>query len=266
MPEEQQIAVVDSQGKHLDAMTETQAFELIEAEKWPEGQYLACLYVLPLTPGNEMVMDRIATGSEEQPWVFEAGLSAYVRPGWTFESEAQRILREEYGMEDEPRFAVQAIEGPYFIQAFVAECSIKELEGDSFTGCHIFNYVELEYLKQRLPFMFSDRYDALVEQMVASLPRQHMDDPFLNAKQLADKHPANYKFISDELREDIEPGDVVKICTPQDAFWVEVENADGEQLSGRIGNPVTFVYNGTEDGNLISFKRRNVFELYDDDE
>lgn len=83
---------------------------------------------------------------------------------------------------------------------------------------------------------------------------------FIDAQQMHIDNPDTFWAPSQEELDALQGGHYVKICENQERFWVELEEVDGDKLTGRVDNDLvnshSFKYN-----DKISFEKKNVMGM-----
>ena len=85
---------------------------------------------------------------------------------------------------------------------------------------------------------------------------------FVDAQAKAQEHPDTFGRVSEELIDQTRAGDLVKICTGGERFWVVVTSVAGIVLHGQISNHLHRTdQHGLKHGDFVSFERRHVYDV-----
>ena len=89
------------------------------------------------------------------------------------------------------------------------------------------------------------------------------DNPvFVDAQAKAREHPSTFWRVSEDVIDHAKAGDLAKICTGQERFWVIVTSIAGDVFSGQIDNHLYRTnQHGLKHGDFVSFERRHVYDL-----
>ena len=87
-----------------------------------------------------------------------------------------------------------------------------------------------------------------------------MKTPLLvNAQEMARQHPETFLVPSDTALATLCKCDLVKVCSNDDRFWVEIESRDGDVFVGRIDNEL--ITTGLRRDDRITFHRDNIYQV-----
>ncbi len=85
---------------------------------------------------------------------------------------------------------------------------------------------------------------------------------FVDARAKAQEHPDTFERVSETVIDHTRPGDLVKICTGGERFWVIVTSVAGDVFHGQISNHLLRTdQHGLQHGDFVSFERRHVYGL-----
>ena len=90
---------------------------------------------------------------------------------------------------------------------------------------------------------------------------------FLTAEEVYRREPGRFTVLTDEDLDVLEPEMNVKVRVGEEGksegFFVELEEVGEEELTGVINNDLLHTCHGLKCGDRVTFKRENVYEIYD---
>ena len=91
---------------------------------------------------------------------------------------------------------------------------------------------------------------------------QQENPSFIDAQAQAQEHPDTYWRVSEDVIDHAKPGDLAKVCTGHERFWVIVTSLAGDVFRGQISN---YLHNtdqhGLKHGDFVSFERRHILDV-----
>jgi len=84
---------------------------------------------------------------------------------------------------------------------------------------------------------------------------------FVDVEAKAQKHDT-FCRVSDNVIDQIRAGDLAKICTGGERFWVIVTSIDADLLHGQASNHLHRTeQHGLKHGDFVSFERRHILDV-----
>lgn len=84
---------------------------------------------------------------------------------------------------------------------------------------------------------------------------------FVNAQEMAKKHPDTFEVPSLEELNNIKKGDTVKVCENGERFWVNITHIEGDSIKGIVDNNLV-CYHSFNFRDTIDFKKENIYSIY----
>lgn len=88
-----------------------------------------------------------------------------------------------------------------------------------------------------------------------------MEHEFIDAQEMAQKHPDTFEAPTSEELDQISVGSLVKICNDEERFWTEVTKIDGDKITANVDNQLLGDY-GYNLGDSIEFEKRHIYSIY----
>ena len=84
---------------------------------------------------------------------------------------------------------------------------------------------------------------------------------FVDAQEMARKHPDTFKAPTKKELKSIKVGDFVKVCANnEERFWVMVKSVEGNQITGTIDNQLICKGHGLKYQDQITFYKKNIYQ------
>jgi len=88
---------------------------------------------------------------------------------------------------------------------------------------------------------------------------------FVNAQEMHKTYPATFEVPAAEELQAIQKGDLVKVSTGSERFWVKVTQKEGAAITGIVDNNlVNTEEHGLKLGDTIEFLEENVYSIWVD--
>jgi len=85
---------------------------------------------------------------------------------------------------------------------------------------------------------------------------------FVDAKAKAQEHPGTFERVGENVINHTKAGDLAKVCTGHERFWVFVTSITGDVFRGQINNHLHRVdQHGLKHGDFVSFERRHIYDV-----
>ena len=86
---------------------------------------------------------------------------------------------------------------------------------------------------------------------------------FVNAQEMATKHPETFEAPTTEELDNIFVGDTVKVSVLGERFWCEVVEVNSEVIKARVDNDLIFTdEHGIRYMDIIQFEKKNVYSIF----
>jgi len=85
---------------------------------------------------------------------------------------------------------------------------------------------------------------------------------FVNAQNMKKKHPTTFKAPPARALAKVDTGDLVKICTSGERFWVVVTRREGGCIWGKVNNDLIMTEkHGLKLGSIVRFKPHHIYSI-----
>lgn len=84
----------------------------------------------------------------------------------------------------------------------------------------------------------------------------------IDFQQLHSELPGTFPIPTEEALNNINAGDLVRICVDNERFWVRVLGVDGDKVNGFIYSDMLHtVYHGLKANDPIEFEKKHIFRI-----
>lgn len=86
-----------------------------------------------------------------------------------------------------------------------------------------------------------------------------MEKKFVNAQEMAKKHPDSFEVPSQLEIDCLKIGDYVKVCVDKERFWNEVIDITPNWIYAKVANELIHV--DLRQGNIIRFQNKHIYDI-----
>ncbi|MCJ8601077.1 DUF2314 domain-containing protein [Klebsiella pneumoniae] len=88
---------------------------------------------------------------------------------------------------------------------------------------------------------------------------------FINAQEMAAKHPTTFYAPSSAALAKVIPGTFVKVCAGRERFWVLVRTVEGDNVTGEVNNDLQLTEeHGLKCGDQVAFQLCHIYDIYEE--
>jgi len=85
---------------------------------------------------------------------------------------------------------------------------------------------------------------------------------FIDAQEMAKKHPKTFDAPSWSVLDTLNKGDYVKVCPEHERFWVIIDEVKGNKIKGTVDNDLVCTEDhGIRLGDKLEFEKRHVYQV-----
>ena len=90
-----------------------------------------------------------------------------------------------------------------------------------------------------------------------------MNNKFVDAQEMARTNPETFEVPCQKALEEVNPGDMVKVCAGGERFWVEVKCIVDEQIHAEVNNKLVCTNkHGYSLGDAVQLERKHIYDIW----